>query len=56
LLEGTNESLGFKYLLEPGSEYVGGETFFAEDTPEDNPYICTFDIDEMEQTLETGLI
>ena len=53
LLEWTNEALGFKYLLEPGSEYVWWETFFAEDSPEDNPYISTIDINEMDQTRET---
>ncbi len=56
LLEGTNESLGFKYLLEPWEAYVWGETFFSEELPEENQYIEILDPSEVIQVHETKTV
>lgn len=56
LLEWTNESLGFKYLLEPGEAYIWGETFFDVEIPEDNKYISILDAEEVKQIDETKTV
>lgn len=44
LMEWTNEQLGFKYLLEPGDGYAGGDVFFYESDPHGSPYVTVFDL------------
>ncbi|EKE27565.1 MAG: hypothetical protein ACD_3C00192G0010 [uncultured bacterium (gcode 4)] len=56
LLEWTNQSLWFKYLLEPGDTYVWWETFFKEEDIYDNPYMNCIDPDEVIEIYEKAVI
>lgn len=49
LLEWTNESLWFKYLLEPGDTYVWWETFFADPVAENSQRIYVLDVNEVSE-------
>lgn len=53
LLEWTNQSLGFKYLLEPGDWYVWGKDFFSDESVIGHPYIHIIDPEEVIRIYET---
>jgi len=56
LLEWTNESLWFKFILEPWDAYIWWETFFDDDFSEDNSYISIIDPEEVKQVDETKIV
>lgn len=56
LLEWTNQSLWFKYLLKSWDEYVWWKEFFENEDPYDNPLIEIIDPEEVIQIYESSQV